>query len=208
MGKDSGTCSRQPLEIGSVPITSKTDPLGKLDLKLKRLNFSDKVKWVSTDRQVFFNKNSKGWYATSYNNTFKAAMAKIGLDSPDTIFPSLKEVRGAVADAALYSDLSLSPKLKYPGTSGYKIGDLPLRISRSTYSWEVKKLMYSADLSEEIADYFPEGKGEFWEVLEKTHVLKTNYPTRQSAVSDVKEWLQEYIKDWMVKNTPPTINGG
>jgi hypothetical protein len=209
MGKGSGTCSRQPLEIGagvnqagseagSVPITSKTDYLGNIDLNLKRLNFSDKVKWISADYQVLFNKNPEGWYVSANNTSFKDALLKIGLDKEDTIFPSFKEAREAVADAALHSNLNLDPKLKRPATSGYQIGNLPLRVSRSTGSWTVAQLCLP-QLPVEIADYFAEGtKGteEFWGALEETPVLKTNYPTRQSAVSEVKEWLLEYIKSW------------
>jgi hypothetical protein len=205
MGKGSGTCSRQPLEIGASaspidseaglsPISAGTEYLGNIDLSIKRINFSNKVKWITVDYKVLFNKNSKGWYLSSNSTIVTDALEKVGLGEEDTVLPSLKEAREAVADAALYSDLSLNPKLKYPGGSGYQIGELPLRVSRSTNSWRVAQI-HLPQLPVEIADYFPEGKGEFWEVLRKTPVLKTKYPTRSSAVSDVKEWLIEYIKN-------------
>jgi hypothetical protein len=223
MGKGSGACSRQPLEMetgvnhiaseadasqaysktGLSPVSAETDYLENLNLRPKQSNLYNDLKWVSADDQVSFHKNPEGWYARPLNNHLNAALAEVGLSSQDplVIFPSLKEVRGAVADAALYSDLNLSPKLKRPDSSCYQIGDLPLEVYRWANSWQVAQ-MYLPQLPIEIAGYFANSVPEFGEALTKTPVFNTDYPTRTKAVLEVKEWLQEYIKAWLAKNTP------
>jgi hypothetical protein len=208
MGKGSGACSRQPLiieagvsqadsEVAFPPVSSEVDCLGSLNLNLKRIKESGRVKWLSADRQVAFYQKPGGWYVLAGNKDFQEVIDQAGLTRFNPpLFSSLKEARGAVSDAALDLGFNLSPKLKHPALSGYQIGDLPLEVYRlDAFSWQVQQRSGTQQLPEELAPYFANRKSAFYQALTKTYVLKTNYLTRQSAVLAVKEWLREYIQN-------------
>jgi hypothetical protein len=201
MGKGSGACDRRALEFSKEnklftegePAPLWVQNLGDMDFTPKLNKLFGIKQWTSDDGQVSFHKKPSGWIIFHRAPSLQTAMEQAGLSIHNApIFPTLKEARSAVAEVALDSNLSLSPKLtRQAYTASYRIGDLPLNVYRDGKSyWKLGKGMHNRPLPGEIALFFPGGGEEFWQALAEANLAFKVYHTRSKAVLEVKEWLQ------------------
>jgi hypothetical protein len=202
MGKRSGTCDRPgiPLETSD---SAKTElnlggdvaSVGEINttLKLQQLGHC----WFTRDAKVSFLKRKKGWTAFSFSDPIWKAFEEYGIihqqagtfNFEHTLFPSLKAARQAVNDVSLEVGLNIASRLTRQHYVAYKIGDLPLRISRNQGHWRI--IESTADLSPGLKENFRSIHA--FNVAWAAANITLDHPTRKAAHQAVLNWLAQTI---------------
>jgi hypothetical protein len=205
MGKGNGVCDRPGISLGASDSAKPELNLGggvtsvsEIDttLLLERVEH----RWFTKDERVTFQRRKEGWTAFTFSSPVHKAFKEYGLihqqsstNSYDHIyFPSLKAARQAVNDVSLEVGLNIDSRLTRQKHISYKIGDLPVHITREETHWRV--YVHSARMSTNLKKHF-NSRREFNDAWYATGLSTTHYPTRKTAHQAVKNWLAQSITE-------------
>jgi hypothetical protein len=152
--------------------------------------------WWTKDEQVSYHRKKEGWIVITGSEPIWKAFREYGITSSiegaPTYFPSLQMARQAVSDVSLEAGLNIDSRLMRGKFISYKIGDLPVRITREEGHWLVRR--DSAALSQSLKKHFNSVK-EFKAAWESTDIALAYYPSRNAAYQAVTNWLAQIIAE-------------
>jgi hypothetical protein len=165
-------------------------------LELQRLE----GRWFTKDERVVFRKRKQGWTAFSYSDPIRKAFEEYGIiistagtnSYAPICFSSLKEARQAVNDVSLEAGLNIDFRLTRQHYVSYKIGDLPLRISKNQSHWRIiESTVPRVPPLASLQTHFNSTQ-EFRDAWKAADITR-EHPTRKAAHQTVINWLSQTI---------------